>query len=147
MRFLKSCRFLTVAIVGLLLTSCASRTPASPSQAAPFTISGVDVTAPYPYADSCPVTLSFPTSVKGQARQTGAYQFTYQLEWSDGSKGQPVTAKVYVTASEEKSFSFANQPYDVTFRTSASGSVRMRVTDPNDVSSTEVPLSVTCVPK
>jgi hypothetical protein len=94
------------------------------------------------------VTISFPATVRGEVRQSGNYEYTYQLELSDGTNGEPKTVKVAMSvgaAVAPSSFSKADQPYEMTLRASVTASARMRVTNPNDVSSTQVPLSVTCV--
>ena len=144
MRFTQSCRSVLIVLGILLLTSCSSQSPSSPLQTAAFTISATNATEPSAYAGSCPVTLTLVGTISGQVRQTGDYQYTYQWEVSDGTKWGPRSERIAINVPQPQNFSLTDRRYDVTVRSTILGSVRLRVTDPNDILSPPVPLSVVC---
>lgn len=141
MQMKHSCRLLATA---LIVAGCSNHTPSSPSPTRAFIITAADATAPAGYSGSCPVTLSFTATLKGHVTTSGSYQYTYQWEGMDGTKSGPRTDGIAIDVPKPGSFEIPDRRFDLTVGANTNGWMRLHVTDPDDVLSSEVPFSVAC---
>jgi hypothetical protein len=138
------CLAIPLAIVGC---SGNNATPSTPSQSSFILVSSASLNgADTSYTGACPASLKFVAVVSGRVSGSGSYRYIYDWERENGQKVATKTSAFSVTSGSAYTFGYS-EPFNLTISETTAGSLRIHVTDPNDVPSQAVPFSVTCLSK